>query len=335
LVIEIIKMKKIIFYILWLIKFNKFLSIIKVNKKEIITLMFHRINYETDSLWPSMRPDNFEKLIKLLKNHTKIISINEIFSNKIREIKLPIVIISFDDGYKDFIKFAMPILLKYNIPAHINICPGLIEKKTIPWTQLVNYFLINSNKQLLNLFKKFKIEHTNNINEFEFNKICHKINSLTPSNYEFLIEEIYKIDNNFPNLLMDWDEIYLCYKNNFLIGCHSMTHKNLDKITGKEKIIFEIIESQSVIEEKIASKINIFSFPNGYYNNEVLKITKQNYKYLLLCEDKNTIISNPKDHYILPRINIARNDYREEFLRSLGFHQFLKKIFKKDYIIHQ
>ena len=135
---------------------------------------------------------------------------------------------------------------------------------------------------------------------------------------------------------MNWDDIYQCYKNNFLIGSHSMSHQNLDKIMNKEKIFYEILVSKSVIEKKIGIKTNIFAFPNGFYNNEVLKITKKNYKYLLLCQDKNTIVSNYKDYYILPRINIAKNDYREEFLRSLGFHQFIKKIFfKKDYIIYQ
>ena len=80
-------MKKIIFYLLLFVRFNKFLSFIKMNKKEIITLMFHRINNEKDILWPSMKPENFEKLIKLLKNNTKIISIDEIFSNSINKLE--------------------------------------------------------------------------------------------------------------------------------------------------------------------------------------------------------------------------------------------------------
>ena len=283
-----------------------------------------------------MRPDNFEKLIKLLKNHTKIISIEEIFSSKIYKTKLPIVIISFDDGYKDFIKYVMPILRQYNIPAHINICPGLIERNSIPWTQLLNYFLVNKNKKLLNLLNKLEIKYKNNIDELEFNRICKKIHTLDLLNYNFFIEEINKIKNNFNNLLMNWSEISECHKNNLLIGCHSMNHINLDKIITKEKMFLEIIKSKLMIEKKITSKINIFSFPNGFYNEKVLEIVKQNYKYVLLCEDKNTIISDFKNYYILPRINIAKNNYREEFLRCLGFHQLSKKIvFKKDYIIFQ
>ena len=57
-------MKKIIFYLLLSVRFNKFLSFIKINKKEIITFMFHRINNEKDVLWPSMRPKNFENYNK-------------------------------------------------------------------------------------------------------------------------------------------------------------------------------------------------------------------------------------------------------------------------------
>ena len=69
------------------------------------------------------------------------------------------------------------------------------------------------------------------------------------------------------------------------------------------------------------------------FAEKVLEITKRNYKYLLLCEDKNTAIFDINNYYVLPRINIAKNDYKEEFLRCLGFHQLIKKIvLKKDYI---
>jgi len=327
-------MKKIIFYLLLFIRFNKFLSIIKINNKEIITLMFHRISYENNILWPSMKPNSFEKLIKLLKKNTKIISINDVFSNTINKTNLPIVIISFDDGYKDFIEFAMPILLKYNVPAHINICPGLIEKKTISWTQLLNYLLLNNNKDLIILLKKLNIKYNNKINEYEFNKICNQINSLSSDNFNNFINKIYKINNTSSDLLMNWEDISKCYKNNFIIGNHSMSHFNLDKIINKEKLFYEIVESKSIIENKIGVKINIFAFPNGFYNNDVLEIVKQNYKYILLCQDMTTSISNHKNYYILPRINISKNDYKEEFFRSLGFHQFVKKIlFNKKYII--
>ena len=329
-------MKKIFFFILLFLNFDKFLSKIKVHNKEVITLNFHRINYTKDSLWPSMSPKNFEKLIKILKKNTNIISIEKIYSPEVYSDNLPIVIISFDDGYKDFFEFALPILKRNNVPAHMNICPGLIENKQIPWTQLINYFLSNKNKNLSELLNKYKIEFDENIDELKFNKICNKIISLNYPDYINFIDELYKLKHHYGNLLMNWREINECFNNKILIGCHSMNHLNLNKEISKDRKYLETIKSKSIIEKNINNNIDIFCFPNGIYDKNILYELKENYKYLLLCEDKNTIISKKQNNYILPRINISKNDHREEYFRALGFHQLIKKIiYKKDYIFQQ
>ena len=154
-------MKKFIFYILYLIKFHKILIFIKEITKDnnIISLMFHRIEPEFEGFWPAINKKNFENLILLLKKNTNIIDIKSI-NTKIKDNKINIII-TFDDGYKDFIQNAIPILKKNNISANMNICPELIEKKILPWTQIINYLLFNKNKNLIKLLIKNNIEVTN------------------------------------------------------------------------------------------------------------------------------------------------------------------------------
>jgi len=58
----------------------------------------------------------FEKKIVFLKNNYSIKNINDFYTNKL-ELKKINVIITFDDGYKNWISNALPILEKHNIPA--------------------------------------------------------------------------------------------------------------------------------------------------------------------------------------------------------------------------
>ena len=319
-----------------LVRFDKLLLISKLKNQEIILLNFHRINPEVDLLWPSMHPKNFEKLIIKLKKNVNIISIQKIFSNSLFFNKKPNVIISFDDGYKDFLDHALPILKKHKIHSHMNICPGLIDDKKIPWTQIVNLSLINNDKKFLNLLDKFNIKYHAKINEPEFISICNSIISLKNNNYIKFIDEVYNLKNNYENLLMKWDDINKCISNNVLIGSHSMYHINLDKNILKERRNLEITESKKIIEKKTNKAVEIFALPNGTYDKDIINELKKSYKYILLCEDKNIILKEKKDNYVLARINISQNDYREEYLRSIGFHQFVKKIiYKKNYIYNE
>lgn len=110
-----------------------------VNNK-IIILTFHRVTNQPDSLWPPVRIDNFEKIIEFISSETLILPLSSL--SKIKKYpKKPIVCLSFDDGYIDFIDNALPILTKYNLPCNHNICPGLIDENTLPWTQILNIYL--------------------------------------------------------------------------------------------------------------------------------------------------------------------------------------------------
>lgn len=45
----------------------------------------------------------------------------------------PVVILSFDDGYRDFIEYAAPILDRHGVAANQNVVPGCVEANRPPW----------------------------------------------------------------------------------------------------------------------------------------------------------------------------------------------------------
>ena len=165
------QIKKFIFSILEFVGISVPLKILRVNGKELAILMFHRVSDEVDPLWNPMPIKKFELLMKLLKNNTYVFPIE-----KINEIKKypskPIVAISFDDGYRDFYYNAYPILKKYNLPAHHNICPGLIDGKTLPWTQLLNMYLSSTYINFIELPDKSVFQINGLINEKKFLDLC-------------------------------------------------------------------------------------------------------------------------------------------------------------------
>ena len=320
-------MKKKIFYILYLVNFHKFLIFLKKikNDKNLIYLMFHRIEPEFEGFWPALNKRNFENLILLLKKNTNIIDL-KLINSKLKNNRINIIM-TFDDGYKDFILNAVPILKRNKVIANMNICPNLIENKSLPWTQKINYLLFNNDKNLIKLLSQngIKINNINILNEKFFNKVCLIIYNFNKKKYYKFINDLSMIRIDLKDKLMNWKEINECINSGILIGNHSANHLNLHQLNTKD-LINEIILSKKKIEKKTNKKIEIFSIPNGKYNHKSLEIIKQNYKYALLSEDKNQNIKVSKQCYLINRINISKNDSYEEFFRLLGFHNLIKKL---------
>lgn len=103
-------------------------------------LTYHSINY-VDIGTPAVKPENFEKQIRCLKDRNyNIISLNELAVGIIENKKFPrnTVVITFDDGFKDNYAYAYPILKKYKIPATIFLISDFIGKKNehLSWEQV-------------------------------------------------------------------------------------------------------------------------------------------------------------------------------------------------------
>src|SRR5258705_10541707 len=90
--------------------------ILRTQKKNKITVLnLPRITPEQDFFFKPITPAHFESLLKYVAKHYNVITIGEIHSlQTARERKQkPYLILSFDDGYYDFMEYALPLLIKY------------------------------------------------------------------------------------------------------------------------------------------------------------------------------------------------------------------------------
>ena len=130
--------------------FDKFLY-----KKLILT--YHRIvenknqvNSEINSI--SVTIKTFERQIILLKKKFNIVSIDEILKidNKFKNN----LAITFDDGYKDNLTNAVPILEKFNVPATIYVTTRFLENKWDMWWYEIEKIIWKKDKLDFNFLNK-------------------------------------------------------------------------------------------------------------------------------------------------------------------------------------
>ncbi|MCP5064830.1 MAG: polysaccharide deacetylase family protein [Ignavibacteriae bacterium] len=116
------------------------------------------------------------------------------------------------------------------------------------------------------------------------------------------------------------------------IGSHTAHHKNLTSIS-EDELVLELEESKNILEELSNKSVDTISFPNGEYNNMVIrKSFEVGYKRVFTIEPIPALIK--EDEKITGRIWVNGNDWYLEFwLKLNGAYSWLNYAFKFKSII--
>ena len=95
-------------------------------KPRITVLLYHRVNDDVrDNLTVGIA--QFDQHMALLRRHCNIISVEQLlFMDSVPRSDLPLVAVTFDDGYLDNYSHAVPILRRHNVPAAFFVSTGII-----------------------------------------------------------------------------------------------------------------------------------------------------------------------------------------------------------------
>ena len=297
-------------------------------------LCLHRVSDEESITFPPLKLKDFESLLKYIDKHYQVVTIETL--SKVKGSK-PALILSFDDGFLDFFENALPLLKKYGMPCNLNVVVNCLENNFQIWTQRQNNLLqeifIRKHNCVLDLgSKQINIDnfHSQNIiakNLELFHFLISKDETLVDS---FLTEIENKMPFDIrPTQMMNWENLNDALNNHDIeLGSHSLSHVILSNIRDKEKLEAEIRESKILIEKHTGRKVNIFAFPNGNYNDEVIEECRlAGYRHVLTV-DEQLIKKENLNEFKLPRLLIAYTNYYENLLKVENFQNTIKGILK-------
>lgn len=100
---------------------------VKASDVRVTVLCYHSIHPTKE--FATVTPVAFEEHLNWLRANTTIVSFDRAFEVLANEsARGPHVVITFDDGYADNYEFAMPLLLKYKVPATFFVTTGLVAR---------------------------------------------------------------------------------------------------------------------------------------------------------------------------------------------------------------
>ncbi len=293
----------------------------------VTVVCFHRISDEIDYSYPSMPIETFRGIIKYFSQNYSVILPDEIG----KPTPKPKLIITFDDGYKDFLSNALPILIQYKFSAIMHVVVNTTLTGEPFWTQkisqIVNHFLKSG--KYLNI-KTDSLQTTYKINNSNAENISLKIfqilSKLETKKRNLILDELL-FENDIPNSLemMDETDLKICLKNNIMIGSHSYTHENLSMKLSTDQLNKEIIESKNELKKIVDRNIECFAFPNGLTNKALTDyLIDAGYKYAFTTENSLYTPQPYSKLNIIPRIILYGNSVNENILRMSLFQEKIK-----------
>ena len=212
----------------------------------VTSICLHRINTLTDALFPPLSPTVFAEMIRLLKKEYEIAGFADIAAlQSSHKGKKPLLVISFDDGYKDFLAYALPVIRKEKIIVNHNIVVNCAETGELTWTQRLNNILSHLDKtgQLLKInYEGFVFDKEVKGQLFAVKRELFAVLFAKP--YLFVERLIRSLEQRYSfeqpaDEMMTWEEIKTCRDEGVEIGSHTFYHSSLAECQDEKFMLTE------------------------------------------------------------------------------------------------
>jgi peptidoglycan/xylan/chitin deacetylase (PgdA/CDA1 family) len=300
--------------------------------------LFHRVSDETDRLWPPMRVSLFKSLIAYITQHYQVINLEEFVTGGNREKLSRPATILFDDGYKDNIEYAAPILEQYRCPASFYVVTGCIDANRPTWTYIVDFLLQQSRVPVLTLDLDFAPrefqQHTfrDAADRLELgSRLKPWMKSLSNDERTRVLNSLQRVFNDVEvpgDKMMNWNELRQMQTAGFIIGSHSVTHPLLASIRNEDELFFELTESGRRIKEELGQFPITISYPIGSYDDRVIAASQKAGYRMGLAVRQRFYDLNKDGIFSIPRVELYEEPMWKCRLRISGAYNWLKRIMR-------
>ena len=176
------------------------------------------------------------------------------------------VAITFDDGYRDNLDDALPILERLRLPATFFLAPGLISRTVSPWWEQLGWaFERAQTDQLLWNGQPYDLRGASRF--VAYRDVGERVKLLDEVERRAAITDVMdrldpigKVDVD--KLILDWDGARQLVARGFSVGSHSMEHRILSRETAEAQQI-DLARSRAALEDQLGVHVDMLAYPNG------------------------------------------------------------------------
>jgi peptidoglycan/xylan/chitin deacetylase (PgdA/CDA1 family) len=298
----------------------------------LVVLTYHRIAEPGEDLFYdpviSATPEAFRAQVEWFYNRARLLTVNELIdqvesSSPCRE---PMVLLTFDDGYRDNFELAIPILSERKAPATFFIPSAFLESPRLPWWDHIACAIKKTCVRRLVLERCPKGESSPL--EIDLQTMSRSVAIMTIIR-AFLDETIaderwflnqltertmVEIDSEGlgRQLFMSWIQVQELVNSGggLTIGSHAHSHRNLARL-DEDAQAHELAGSKQILEARLGCSINVLAYPYGWagtYTVETKGLAAQSGYHLAFSSREGINQLAKLDRYEISRLGVGSTD---------------------------
>jgi peptidoglycan/xylan/chitin deacetylase (PgdA/CDA1 family) len=232
-------------------------------------------------------PRTFERQMAFLAAERRVIALSALVEEIARgdSPAAGTVCITFDDGYRDTLTVAAPILERYRLPATLFLATGYVERGEAQWSDRLHWLSLPAAERRrlhAQLLEASHEERTRVLGEF-------------------------KAPAKPPRLMIDWDEVRSLVRRHprFEIGGHSRDHLDLTRHPGEARSQIEGCAAD--LRRELGADERHFSYPYGRWDAETRRAVIETGWRSAVATGAARRIGPDTDRYAMPRMEAPRS----------------------------
>jgi peptidoglycan/xylan/chitin deacetylase (PgdA/CDA1 family) len=317
-------------------------------RNTITILMLHGVmDMGVSTKWKPLRPQidcrHLDASLRILSRQYRFASFEEAVDMVAGRIPVQpyTLALTFDDGYRNNLKFALPILRRYGIPATFFLATGHIEHRKPYWFDRLDFALQHADvaRRDFNIGEKVVMFNSNERKELRrAYKVLRDIAKGLVRLDMKMIEELEEMaavleaesrqslsqifeDDDWSSLLT-WDEVRVAAAEGVSFGSHTVDHIRLGLVCD-DMVRDQLSKSKEMIEKHSGRPCRYLCYPSGSFSRRVMEIARE-------CGYEAAVTTIPGtnpvtgDSMSLRRIHLPSNERSIEMFAAISGLSSLK-----------
>ncbi|MBI48401.1 MAG: polysaccharide deacetylase [Marinobacter sp.] len=217
----------------------------------------------------------FESQVRHIKNHYQPFSLVGLLAHIDKHGSVPkhAIVVTVDDGYRDFYQEAFPVLHKHGVPATLFATTGFIDGRLWLWPDKVSWILnhaekIRENTKVGPVFMEASLIRQDIAGHYWQSLIDHALSIPDQEKHDLIHFLANALEVDLPEQAPDvyapcsWSELWEMQSAGIEIGGHTVTHPTLGQVTP-EQAHAEIVGCRDELNEHLGERARTFCYPNG------------------------------------------------------------------------
>ena len=336
-----------------------------VHRRQALILTYHGIVRNGRNLYTNrncVEMAMFDRQMAYMARHYKVVSLSELVERLNAGKQLPpyTAAITFDDGFRNNLTVALPILKKYHLPATIFLATLFISSDELGlWTEHVDSLIHRTSVQNIRLtlddVEKSLPLRTSADREIASDQVRAFLKTLPLAQRKSVLKELDEQleekadrrpsggDNGSESAevhpqrtaekeeryaFLSWQQVEMMAHGSVTFGSHTHSHAILAPLSETD-LHFELTESRRLIEQNVDTPCTLFSYPNGAERDFGQREERLlgNLGYVAAVSQIDGFNDGTTNLMALRRINIPRDDSFSFFIAKVsGVWSVLKRL---------